>query len=383
MTDTAEAAHRETYVGVAPDNAPTAEHAAEGVTRPDRVEGVRQAIGRLLKGRSWDDWCEIGRYVVELRTEAMRRTKTNNPEGQAYRDEFTALLRQHGIKDFLKLDKTQRSRLFTCMDHIVEIEELRAALPVSKRQKLNHPKSMLAAWKKAKLAAEKSDDAEAAEGGEVPPKPRTRAQLEAQLAERNALYDALAAKFHGVCELNGRLLAENQKLRTGGAFWDKGMPKEAIAKAIRIDLAQKLAPEEVEAVIEVLAACRATEEAAPAEQPPSTEEAAPAEQPPPSLASETTPAAGKPKRGRPKTGARKVLGAYRDLKKGSIHCDPNDARAESWAVLEYGRPEEDAKLQWMLIESCSSREKAEEVLATVASSAVAAPSPSSPEELSA
>ncbi len=74
----------------------------------------------------------------------MREAHTNRPSGKNYCAAFGRLLSR---RPFAKLEQTTRARLLEVIEHRIKIEEWLATLPLLKRLQLNHPHSVLRAWK--------------------------------------------------------------------------------------------------------------------------------------------------------------------------------------------------------------------------------------------
>ncbi len=129
-------------------------HAAEGnqpAGEGDRLDSVQPIpvqpgskeqtvrLGQLAwtelstKDQQWDKWMAVGAALAVGREEAMYLAGTNNPEGKNYNKCFGDWLKQHG---FDKIDKGDRSRLFECGEHRVEIEVWRATLTLGERHLL-------------------------------------------------------------------------------------------------------------------------------------------------------------------------------------------------------------------------------------------------------
>jgi hypothetical protein len=77
---------------------------------------------------------------------AMSLARNNERKGQLYCAEFSAWLRDEGLDD---ISKTTRCNALQCADHFDVIEVFLDTLEPDKRLKLNHPASVLAAWKRS------------------------------------------------------------------------------------------------------------------------------------------------------------------------------------------------------------------------------------------
>lgn len=92
---------------------------------------------RLKKSdRDWDGWVRIGRALLLGRHQAMAEAQTNDPIGKRYNHAFGRWLRDN---DFADMDKSDRSRLMDCLDHLEDIRKWRSTLTTNQRQQWNHP----------------------------------------------------------------------------------------------------------------------------------------------------------------------------------------------------------------------------------------------------
>jgi len=103
------------------------------------VRRGQEAWHRLRCDQTWEDWRHVGAALLIGRSGAMREAGVNRPVGPRYKAAFAAWLKKF---DFEILDKADRSRLFTVMDHLPEIETWRATLTPTQRLRLNHPSAV-------------------------------------------------------------------------------------------------------------------------------------------------------------------------------------------------------------------------------------------------
>jgi hypothetical protein len=129
-----------------------------------RIERGREALGRLAKNQTWEDWLAVGVAIDIGRQHAMRVSGKNTPEGKGYNQAFSKWLKDEG---FDRLDKGDRKRLMDCIDHQAEIEEWRRILVLSQRLRLNHPSTVWRRWQQSVQEA----------------KPRQSKQITAHIAE--------------------------------------------------------------------------------------------------------------------------------------------------------------------------------------------------------
>jgi len=111
------------------------------------IEQAATAWREKKAGADWQGWVLIGRGLEVGRRQIMREVYTNQPAGRAYNEAFGHWLRRNKLDD---MDKVTRSHLFECMAHLIEIEAWRATLAQNKRLALNHPSSVLRAWRATK-----------------------------------------------------------------------------------------------------------------------------------------------------------------------------------------------------------------------------------------
>jgi hypothetical protein len=109
------------------------------------VDG-QEAWHRLGRDHSWENWTHVGAALLIGRSGAMRQAGVNRPVGRRYNVVFAAWLNKFGFEN---LDKADRSRLFSVMDHLHEIETWRATLTPKQRLRLNHPSAVFRNWKSA------------------------------------------------------------------------------------------------------------------------------------------------------------------------------------------------------------------------------------------
>jgi hypothetical protein len=97
---------------------------ADGLVRyqPTKAEILRlgaEAMERLTKSRSWDDWKSLLSAVDIGRTAAMLEAGVNKPGGWKYNEAFRKWARLHpAFEPIANLDKSDRSRLFECFRNL-------------------------------------------------------------------------------------------------------------------------------------------------------------------------------------------------------------------------------------------------------------------------
>jgi hypothetical protein len=139
-----------------------------------RAEVLRlgaEAMERLTKSRSWDDWKLVLAAIDIGRTAAMLEAGINKPCGLKYNEAFRKWTRLHPtFEPIANFDKGDRSRLFECFQNLVAIDAWRAKLSPTRKLKLNYPPTVLAHWKKSQWSAPtKRDDSSASDASASAP----------------------------------------------------------------------------------------------------------------------------------------------------------------------------------------------------------------------
>jgi hypothetical protein len=108
------------------------------------IEQGKAAWESLKRVESWDQWRTIGFAIEAGRKDIMKSLNINDPHSNAkkLKDEIGIWLKATG---FNEIDKTVRSRLRSCIEHLTQIEEWRKTLDANERVALNHPNSI---WRK-------------------------------------------------------------------------------------------------------------------------------------------------------------------------------------------------------------------------------------------
>jgi hypothetical protein len=192
-----------------------------------------QAWQRLKKEKSWIDWLKVGEALQVGREWAMNQAMTNRPEGKAYNIAFGEWLGKYKLDD---MDKGDRSRLFTVMENLPQIDQWRQTLTLTERLKLNHPNAVLRKWK-AFMRPEARNE-------QGLPKPTLRDSV-VTLSEENAALKAHIAELEAAREVTGN--------KNPLAGFDAGQIVDCIlklktstVKAILHDLAKEMAAEKAE-----------------------------------------------------------------------------------------------------------------------------------------
>jgi hypothetical protein len=97
----------------------------------------------LVWGAEWHDLILALGFGRDLAT---RTAGTNQPQGSKYTAVMGPWLRCYG---FDRIDPAERSRLLECYVNLDAINAWRSALPAKQQKKLNHPRTVLAHWKRS------------------------------------------------------------------------------------------------------------------------------------------------------------------------------------------------------------------------------------------
>lgn len=111
-----------------------------------------EALDRIQRGQSWDDWLKIGELFVHGRKQAMLFSHVNKPEGKGYNLWFSGWMARH--PKLQAIDKATRNHAMQCFDNAAAIKEWRGHLAQNQREAINHPTTVLRRWKR-----EQADDA--------------------------------------------------------------------------------------------------------------------------------------------------------------------------------------------------------------------------------
>jgi hypothetical protein len=100
---------------------------------------------KKTQARTMQEWLKIGQGFMTGRAWAMRRAGTNQPAGRGYNEAFGEWLVAYKLDD---IDQADRSNLFKLMETPAAMA-WRNGLSESKRNALNHPTTILRAYKRA------------------------------------------------------------------------------------------------------------------------------------------------------------------------------------------------------------------------------------------
>lgn len=119
------------------------------------IQGVIQsgqlALVRLEQNQSWHDWCAVINALAEGR-DICRQASGGHDKGRRFNEAMGRWLRCYR---FDRIDKSDRSRLLRCADHLEAIGAWRSGLPLSEQLELNHPRIVFERWQRT---LEKDED---------------------------------------------------------------------------------------------------------------------------------------------------------------------------------------------------------------------------------
>jgi hypothetical protein len=112
------------------------------------IQGVIQrgqlALVRLEQNQTWPDWCAVIKALAQGR-EICRQASRGHDKGRRFNEAMGRWLRCYG---FDGIDKSDRSRLLRCADHLEAIDTWRSGRPLSEQLELNHPRIVFERWQR-------------------------------------------------------------------------------------------------------------------------------------------------------------------------------------------------------------------------------------------
>jgi hypothetical protein len=102
------------------------------------------ALVRLEQNQTWPDWCAVIRALAKGR-ETCRQASGGRDKGRRFNKAMARWLRCYG---FDRIDKSDRSRLRRCADHLEDLDTWRSERPLSEQLELNHPRIVFERWQR-------------------------------------------------------------------------------------------------------------------------------------------------------------------------------------------------------------------------------------------
>jgi hypothetical protein len=111
------------------------------------IEQGKTALSQLEQDKqTWPNWVCVSRALLELQSLAMAAANKNVPQGPVYRKAVKRYLACYG---FDRIHKSTRSLLVEIARNLPAIETWRSTLRPEELLDLNHPRVVLARWKKS------------------------------------------------------------------------------------------------------------------------------------------------------------------------------------------------------------------------------------------
>jgi hypothetical protein len=120
------------------------------------IERGKAALIRLEHDtQTWPDWCAACAALLAVQTLAMTAAQTNKPEGPRYRQAIKRYLSCHG---FDHIHKSTRWLMCEVARNINAMEAWRSTLSADEMLELNHPRVVLAHWRRSLRSSSTQDD---------------------------------------------------------------------------------------------------------------------------------------------------------------------------------------------------------------------------------
>jgi len=132
------------------------------------IEGVihrgQVALVRLERNQTWPDWCEVIKALAKGR-EICRQASGDQEKGRRFNKAMGCWLRCYG---FDRIDKSDRSRLLKCADHLEDINTWRSGRSLSEQLELNHPRIVFQRWQRTLEKGEDTPEPSVDQGPKTP-----------------------------------------------------------------------------------------------------------------------------------------------------------------------------------------------------------------------
>lgn len=112
----------------------------------NQIRAGQRAWDELRRHQTWDAWVVLGKSIDIGRAQSLLEARANRPVGYRYNKTFSSWLAANKFDD---IDKSTRSRLLQCIDNLPAIQGWLDDLKPGERADFNHPKTVLAAWKRS------------------------------------------------------------------------------------------------------------------------------------------------------------------------------------------------------------------------------------------
>jgi hypothetical protein len=176
---------------------------AQPSSGPNLIANAQNAWAFLQGGKSWAMWVTVGYGLQECRRLALARSHARDTDSGYAKRAMGAILQETGLD---AIDKTVRSVLLKCMEHLQGIETWRRCLTTDRLLVLNHPLTNWRAYQATQQPLRPKAE-----------KPTKQAELEHLRehvteieSDRTTLQQELEAARHKGMDLAG----ENAKFRT-------------------------------------------------------------------------------------------------------------------------------------------------------------------------
>ena len=122
------------------------------------------ALARLEQNQTWPDWCEVIKALAKGR-EICRQASGDQDKGRLFNKAMGRWLRCYG---FDRIDKSDRSRLLKCADHLEDINTWRSGRSLSEQLELNHPRIVFQHWQRTLEKGEDTPEPSVEQGSKTP-----------------------------------------------------------------------------------------------------------------------------------------------------------------------------------------------------------------------